>query len=66
MKEVYVMVILIMSRYLLSFLKAENYFCIYIKKNSKTNGPVLLCKTIYIQTLKPIPVVRCKGHVIEN
>ena len=48
MKEVYVMVILIMSRYLLSFLKAENYFCIYIKKNSKTNGPVLLCKTIYI------------------
>ena len=42
------MVMMMMSCYLLSFYQAENYFCIYIKKNSKTNGPVLLCKTIYI------------------
>ena len=35
MKEVYVMLIMMMSCYLLSFNQPENYFCIYIKKNPK-------------------------------
>ena len=30
MKEVYVMLMMMMSCYLLSFYQAENYFCIYI------------------------------------
>ena len=35
MKEVYVMLMMMMSCYLLSFYQAENYFCIYIKKIPK-------------------------------